>query len=43
MAGQQPTTLKDLQTQELVLDMQTRLLELSEIQSICSLQDENSE
>ena len=29
-AGQRPATLKDLRAQELVLDMQTRLLELGE-------------
>ncbi len=36
-AGQRPATLKDLRTQELALDMQTQLLELSKFQSICSL------
>ncbi len=41
-AGQQSATLKDLQTHELALDMQTRLLELSKFQSIGSLQEETS-
>jgi hypothetical protein len=39
-AGQRPATLKYLQTQELALDMQTRLLELRKFQSIGSLQEE---
>jgi hypothetical protein len=39
-ASQRPGTLKDLRTQELALDRQTRLLELSEFQSISSLQEE---
>jgi hypothetical protein len=39
-AGQRPATLKDLRTQELLLDMQTRLLELCKFQSICRLHEE---
>ncbi len=40
--GQRPATLKDLRTQELALDMQTRLWDWSEFQSICSLQEETA-
>jgi hypothetical protein len=38
--GQRPATLKDMQTQELAIDMQIRLLELSKFQSISSLREE---
>ncbi len=39
-AGQRPATLKDLPTQELALDIETLLLELSKFQCIGSLQKE---
>ncbi len=39
-AGQRPAILKDMRTQELVIDMQTRLLKLNKPQSIGSLQEE---
>jgi hypothetical protein len=39
-AGQRPSTLKDMRTQELAIDMQTRLLQFSKFQSIGSLQEE---
>ncbi len=39
-ASQQPAKLKDFWTQELAIEMQTRLLELSKFQFISSLQEE---
>jgi hypothetical protein len=39
-ASQRPATPKDFRTQELALEMQTRLLELSKFQPISSLQEE---
>jgi hypothetical protein len=39
-AGQRPATLKDFRTQELALDMQTRLWELSKFQPIGTHQEE---
>ncbi len=38
-ASQRPATLKDFRTQELAIEMQTRLLELSKFQHIDSLQE----
>jgi hypothetical protein len=39
-AKQLTATLKDLRSQELAIDAQTRLLELSKFQALCILQDE---
>ncbi len=39
-AKQRPATLKDLRTQEIAIDGQTRLLELSRFQALGSLWDE---
>ncbi len=39
-ASQRPATLKDFRTQELAIEMQTRLWELSKFQPIGSLQEE---
>jgi hypothetical protein len=39
-AKQRPAGLKDFRTQELAVDVQTRLLELSKFPAICRLRDE---